>query len=149
MIVRLRAFAFLIALAAAAVAAGCGPQPLPAGFTAFCPSANTIAMVYPIPSATGVPGNLSGIEVASQGTLDGTSNAVLAANSGPSTVSFGSVVAVPNPAPTPSQSPSFSNPQYSFSPATQTLASGTSYSVYYNDSSGVCTSVFLGTFITK
>ena len=149
MIVRLRALAFAVAVSAAAIAAGCGPQPLPPGVTSFCPNSQTIAMVYPAPGATGVPDNLAGIVIAAQGTLDSGSNTVVVPAGNVGSISFSYLSSPPSPLPTPNATPGFTNAQYSFSSATQTLAASTTINAYYNDTSGVCQEVFLGAFNTK
>jgi hypothetical protein len=118
----------------------------------YCGNPAHIVLVYPAPNATGVPNTIGIIYVAAPQSLGSSTTYALAllgpAGSGENTNPFTAVAA--SAVPTPSASPSFSNPHYYQSTLTAPLSPSTEYAVQFNDTANFCTpNVSLGDFTTQ
>jgi hypothetical protein len=147
---RIRAFAALAFLAAGVALGGCtSSSPSTPSVPCAAPS-GPIALVYPIPGASNVPPTFQGVIFGSQSGLTAFYQAVLTWP-GASYQPLLSYVSntLPNPAPSPTLSPSFSNPLYQFSAFSGALPAATTIGVYLNNAGSTCVPSFVGSFTTR
>ncbi|MBV8245842.1 MAG: hypothetical protein JOZ38_07975 [Candidatus Eremiobacteraeota bacterium] len=144
----------LLALAGIAAFTACsGSSTNNSTTTPACNPGTNVAMIYPIPGATGVPDALGYVVLDVSGSTGlGTNWNLFLAPTNSSTVvsTSGLSVTAPSPAPTPSSAPGYSPGTVEFA-ATSALAPATTYQVFINDLSSTCTAtpVQNATFTTQ
>ena len=161
MVVMKNVFRTLLLAGVAAVLAACGggsnpPTPTPTlGPTCTLPSGVQSDLVYPAAGSTLAASTLNQIVIGSTAVLDPSRFQIVITDAlfpFPNFLKPGSNLAsVSPPFPSPSQTPSFANPQYQATSLSQPFAANQVVTVYINDgkSGNNCTPLALGSFTTQ
>jgi hypothetical protein len=142
------------AAASALLLAGCGGgNSLTTSGQCAPPSGTQLALVYPAPGATGIPGSFGLVVLGSTAALPSSYQVHVVDNAHQNALLFGNMSAPPNPLPTPNVAPAFSDPvfQASVNPG-RTFAAGSTVTVYLNNESGnsYCLATLdLGSFVVR